>query len=88
MMALDDLWILNESGTCMFNRSRSNDFNPFIFSGFFAAITQMGKKCAKKKKNEINDIWQSERQCNFYPRTPIEVSPELFYHFYKLGKGY
>lgn len=39
------------------------------------------------RRNAINDIWQNEKHRNFYPRTPIEISPELFDHFYKIGKG-
>jgi len=40
------------------------------------------------RKTVINDIWQKEKKCSFFPRTPIEIPPQLFYHFYKLGKGF
>ncbi len=62
----------------------NKDINKDVMSFRFDFTEQFETKI---KKTEINNIWQSERQCNFYPRTPIEVSPELFYHFYKLGKG-
>jgi len=38
-------------------------------------------------KNRINDIWKKERNRNFFPRTPIQISPELFYKLYNISKG-
>jgi predicted nucleic acid-binding protein len=38
------------------------------------------------KRSKINEIWKEEKKCDFFPRAPIEISQELFYRFYKLGK--
>ncbi len=39
------------------------------------------------KKQKINDIWNENKNCDFFPRAPIEISQELFHRFYNLRKG-
>lgn len=53
MEELDELWILHESGVCLYNYAVEKKMDPALFGSFFTAINQFGKECAS---NSIDDI--------------------------------
>jgi len=53
MKELDEVWILYESGACLFNYAIDTKMDPVLFAGFFTAINQFGQEYAK---NSIDDI--------------------------------
>lgn len=57
MNELDELWILNEAGSCMFNYAVDSKMNPLLFGSFFTAINQFGRQCSD---TAIDDITMGE----------------------------
>lgn len=53
MDELDELWILNESGACMFNYAVNSKMDPLLFGSFFTAINQFGKQCSDTAIDDI-----------------------------------
>ena len=53
MNELDELWILNESGACMFNYAVNSKMDPLLFGSFFTAINQFGKQCSDTAIDDI-----------------------------------
>ncbi|WP_371806194.1 hypothetical protein [Candidatus Lokiarchaeum ossiferum] len=53
MDELDELWILNESGACMFNYAVDSKMDPLLFGSFFTAINQFGKQCSDTAIDDI-----------------------------------
>lgn len=57
MKELDEIWILHESGICLFNYAVEKRMDPTLFGSFFTAINQFGQQCAH---NTIDDITMGE----------------------------
>lgn len=55
MKELLELWILHESGTCLFHYSLENKVDPVLFGGFFTAINQLSASMSKTGA-KIQDI--------------------------------
>ena len=57
MLELDEIWLLHESGICLFNYAVDYRMDPTLFGSFFTAINQFGQECAH---NSIDDITMGE----------------------------
>lgn len=55
MKELVELWVLHESGTCLFHYSLEDKVDPVLFGGFFSAINQYSSSMTKSSAN-IQDI--------------------------------
>ncbi|MCF2138624.1 MAG: hypothetical protein K9W44_01045 [Candidatus Lokiarchaeota archaeon] len=76
MDELDEIWILHESGVCLYNYAIEKNMNPALFGSFFTAINQFGQECAN---NSIDDITMGN---NFLSSYKI---PE--YHVILIGRS-
>lgn len=55
MKELVELWVLHESGTCLFHYSLEDKVDPVLFGGFFSAINQYSSSMTKSG-SVIQDI--------------------------------
>jgi hypothetical protein len=53
MREISELWIVNDSGLCLFHDSPELELDPFLFSGFITAINNIS---ISKTTYEISDI--------------------------------
>ena len=53
MEKLVELWILRESGVCMFHHTTDENVDPNLFGSFFTAIKQLGQRCSNAEIDGI-----------------------------------
>lgn len=54
MILLEEIWIINDFGVCLFNYALEKKMEPELFGPVFTALNQFGQKAVKNSLREIS----------------------------------